>query len=108
MAIFISAGTWLTKEDYNKKVSACLDYDFCSFCATDGEHKEKVCGTIATRICRLEKVDKSRFRCETCPLDMLDDDSESTMILTPSSDSKLARVSKHINSQKRSIFLFQN
>lgn len=105
--ISISQGRWLSPQEYNSKCDSNKKYDFCSYLCCDGDNKDKICGIIATRICRLETSDSTRFRCEECPLyaedgyrgysschntnvrdDMLD--------LTPTSDSKLGRVSKYL------------
>ncbi len=95
---------WLSESDLSLKITYYPQYDFCSYQATDEKHKDLYCAMIATRICRLEKVEKTRYRCEECPLDAQDIVQGDTMILTPNSDSKLARVSKHITSQRRGTF----
>jgi len=103
--IYIPEDIWLSEQEYATKTNNHPLYDFCSYCPPDGEHKGMICATMATRVCRLENAPPMRFRCEICPLHAEDAELEdAVMVLTPSSDSKLGRVSKHLNSCKRSSF----
>ena len=114
--IYIPDGIWLSQDEYNVKCTNNPLYDFCSFLSLEeGEHKGKICAVIATKICRLEHATPNRFRCESCPLAIQDLQNialiaEEAMVLTPSSDSKLARVAKHAifnhNNKKTFSFLF--
>jgi hypothetical protein len=122
--VSISQGRWLSQEEYNSKCMNNKKYDFCSY-SCDDENKGKICGIIATKICRLETTDSSRFRCEECPLHAEDiyivrcsresitvdmttiiSDISDMNDLTPSSDSKLGRVSKYLTGRGNKRFWY--